>query len=278
MLKNRQGAVYTTRSPGSVGGAIERRVQTGAAKRTGGTVKDPKAQFISALLFILTVAAVSCAIINFKQQNVYRLPDDGIMWVDRSARQPSPTIRPPTNKVVALYVLPGSPGNRAGIRSGDVAYRDRRLQDQQGEKRSASAGTNRGLEQDRISHPPERRGSPDAGHHRRIRSPTTPSITNTPSASSTFALGCSCTIAVSMRHGPCISIFCVLRRSFFRRFHFTGKLNLFDQGHLLGQRGGRDSGARRLFLHFCLVYPERRKWFSSRLRVAVLYVPAIACW
>jgi len=43
-------------------------------------LKDLKTQFVSALLFVLTVAAVSCAIINFRQHRTYRLPDDGVTW------------------------------------------------------------------------------------------------------------------------------------------------------------------------------------------------------
>ena len=74
-------------------------------------MKDLKAQFVSALLFILTVAAASCAIINFRQQSLFHLPDDGITWVDRAAQ-------PDGNKVVALHVLPDSQGDRAGIRAG----------------------------------------------------------------------------------------------------------------------------------------------------------------
>ena len=82
--------MHTTGAPELAGAPDERRGTTSAAKRPGATLKDPKAQFISALLFILTVAAVSCAVINFKQQSVYRLPDDGIVWVDRSSKPPAP--------------------------------------------------------------------------------------------------------------------------------------------------------------------------------------------
>ena len=112
--------MHTTGAPELAGAPDERRGTTSAAKRPGATLKDPKAQFISALLFILTVAAVSCAVINFKQQSVYRLPDDGIVWVDRSSKPPAPGDVSDQNKVVALYVLPGSQGHRAGIRSGDI--------------------------------------------------------------------------------------------------------------------------------------------------------------
>src|ERR1035441_2663092 len=47
------------------------------------------------------------AFINFQQFNRFRLPEDGVIWVDRQA------------SVEALYVKPGSPGLNAGIHQGD---------------------------------------------------------------------------------------------------------------------------------------------------------------
>jgi hypothetical protein len=76
-------------------------------------LRDLKTQFVSALLFVLTVAAVCCATINFRQQSLYRLADDGVIWVDRvdsSGR----------NSAVALHVPPGGEAENAGIRDGDV--------------------------------------------------------------------------------------------------------------------------------------------------------------
>jgi len=78
-----------------------------------GRLRDLKTQFVSALLFILTVAAVSCALVNFRQQTLYHLPDDGVTWVDRPGADGQ-------NLVLALHVTPGSPGYNAGIHAGDV--------------------------------------------------------------------------------------------------------------------------------------------------------------
>ena len=33
--------------------------------------------------------------------------------------------------------------------------------------------------------------------------------------------------------------------------------------------------APTVFLHFCLTFPEPRKWFRQPVRVALLYVPAL---
>ena len=85
-----------------------------APLRTGGSLKDVKDQLISALLFILTVAAVSCAVVNLRQQSIYHQPDDGVIWVDRAGPQAS------ENEVVARDVRRDSPGDKFGIRPGDI--------------------------------------------------------------------------------------------------------------------------------------------------------------
>ena len=76
-------------------------------------MRDLKTQFVSALLFILTVAAVCCAILNFRQQSVFMLPDDGVIWVDRGGAKG-------TKLVTALHVTPDGQAENAGIRVGDV--------------------------------------------------------------------------------------------------------------------------------------------------------------
>src|SRR6266478_3693822 len=75
-------------------------------------MKELKQQLVSALLVILTVAAVVAAAINFQQQSRYHLPDDGVTWVDRTAGA--------ENRVTAVYLTPGSPALKAGLHDGDV--------------------------------------------------------------------------------------------------------------------------------------------------------------
>src|ERR1035437_9522464 len=69
--------------------------------------QELKFQLSTAILTILTLAAGVSAFINFQQQNHFRLPEDGVIWVDRQG------------SVDALYVKPGSPGQNAGIHSAD---------------------------------------------------------------------------------------------------------------------------------------------------------------
>src|ERR1035438_2063112 len=69
---------------------------------------------ISALgVSILTVAAVCCAIVNFRQKSLYTLPDDGVVWVDRNDAGGQ-------TSVVALHVVPSGEADNVGIRAGDA--------------------------------------------------------------------------------------------------------------------------------------------------------------
>jgi S1-C subfamily serine protease len=76
-------------------------------------VRELKQQLVSALLVIVTVAAVVAAAINLQQQSRFHLPDDGITWSDQMQGAGR------NSAVVAVYVAPGSPGEKAGIHKGD---------------------------------------------------------------------------------------------------------------------------------------------------------------
>jgi signal transduction histidine kinase len=56
-------------------------------------------------------------------------------------------------------------------------------------------------------------------------------------------------------------------------FHYTGKLNGFDKVvYFCNVAAGLL--APTVFLHFCLTFPEPRRWVRSKVWVAVLYLPA----
>ena len=56
--------------------------------------QELKFQLSTAILTILTLAAGVCAVINFEQQYRFRLPEDGVIWVDRSGGVQACTSRP----------------------------------------------------------------------------------------------------------------------------------------------------------------------------------------
>ena len=58
-------------------------------------------------------------------------------------------------------------------------------------------------------------------------------------------------------------------------FHYTGNLDAFDNlVYFVNVAAGLF--APTIFLHFCLTFPERRRWFRSRSHVGMLYLPAAA--
>jgi two-component system NtrC family sensor kinase len=62
------------------------------------------------LLAVATVGLVLLAVLNFRQESRFQQPDDGVWWVEAHS----------SAGLEATKVLPNSPGQRAGIRSGDL--------------------------------------------------------------------------------------------------------------------------------------------------------------
>ena len=86
-------------------------------------MNELKGQLRGALIVILTMAAVIAAGINFQQQKLFRIPEDGVTWVDRGPTGELSTTNeqaPGSGRVVALFIVPGSQGDKAGLRASDV--------------------------------------------------------------------------------------------------------------------------------------------------------------
>ena len=60
------------------------------------------------LLALATAGLVLLAVLNFRQESQFQQPDDQVWW------------REATGGLEAIKVLPGGPGDRAGIRVGDL--------------------------------------------------------------------------------------------------------------------------------------------------------------
>jgi PAS domain S-box-containing protein len=231
-------------------------------------MKELKRQFVSALLVIVTVAAVLAAAVNFQQQSRYHLPDDGVTWID----QGNP------DRVVAMYVAPGSPGERAGLRAGDVlvsieGFRiGRAIEATQalitlGAWRSAAYIIRN-----------------DAGHGGQEVTHTV--ITGEAERDSTIfyqyavaAVYLAIGLFVYFRRSSApraLHFFLLCLSSFIlSAFHYTGKLNNFDKVIYLGNVVA-GCLAPTLFLHFCLVFPEPQKWIRRRGAAILVYLPGLA--
>ena len=223
-------------------------------------LQELKFQLSTAILTILTLAAGVSAFINFEQQNHFRLPEDGVIWVDRHG------------SVEALYVKPASPGLNAGIHRGD------RLLDINGVRIEQATDVAKVLV--RIgawSQPKYRvltRGVELTARLVVAEQPLDRAVIYQ------YAVGTAYLIIglfVYFRRGSaqkarhfyilCLASFVSLC------FHYTGQFNSFDKVIYFGNLVA-GLVAPTVFLHFCLVFPEPRPWFRGIARTILLYVPA----
>ncbi len=240
------------------------------AKWDGRALKELKTQFANALLVILTVAAVASAIINFQQNfqldKRYRLPEDGVTWVDRLQADGK-------NIVQALHVSVRSPGENAGIRNNDVLVKIKGVRIDNAIDVSQvliRLGPWRPADYIVVRQGIEIKANVIVGER-------VPEY----AVSYQYAVGVAYLLIglfVYFRRGnaPKSLHFLILCLSSFvlSTFHYTGKLNAFDQ---VIYWGNIVAGlfAPTIFLHFCLTFPEPRGWFRGRFRLAALYVPAL---
>jgi len=233
-------------------------------------LQELKFQLSTAILTVLTIAAATAAALNYQQIHRFRLPDDGVTWVDRAGSG--------GNQVVALRVVEGGPAERAGIRTNDVLKSIQSapvLDTSDVPRRLAYVGA-----WAKASYVYERAG---------VDVPTTVIVGE---AARGIAITWQYVVGVAylaiglfvyFRRGSAYKashfyIFCLV--SFiFSCFHRTGKLNAFDQ---VIDWGNLIAGwlAPALFLHFCLTFPEPKHWLRKqwgRLTAApLLYLPGAA--
>jgi len=221
-------------------------------------LQELKFQFSTAILTVVTVAAAIAAVLNFKQIHKYPLPDDGAVWVENHGR------------VVAARLDPGGAAEFAGIRVHDVLERiqgtpvtdvndvPRLLADVSAWKQARYV---------------VRRAGVDVPVTITIRAaPRSFGITWQYLVGAVY-LGIG--FFIYLRRGSAYKarhfyLFC-LASFILSCFHYTGKLNAFDQVIYWGNVvAGWLSPA--LFLHFCATFPEPRSWYR-RWMAPVLYLP-----
>jgi signal transduction histidine kinase len=219
-------------------------------------LRELKDQLISALLVILTVAAAISAVINFQQQRKFHLPYDGVVWVDRA------------QSVKALHVDRGSPADRVFIRPGDTLV--------------SIAGRNIGEAKDVmdvLSKIPSYTNAEYVTERSGVRVPAKLIVSERvpePTVYYQYGIGIvylAIGLFVYLRRGnaaKALHFYVLCLVSFvYSTFHFTGKLNNFDQVIFYGNV---IAGllAPTIFLHFCLTFPEPRPWL--RRITFVLYI------
>jgi signal transduction histidine kinase len=230
-------------------------------------VKELRIQFANALVVILTVAAVLAGFRNFQQnfdpEKRYRLPEDGVTWVDRKTGD--------ENRVIALHVAPNSPGDKAGIKPNDrvLKIQGAPVENVLDVARALAAATlwqkaeytiNRaGIEFQPKVLIEERRPDYTVSYQYLI---------------GLAYLSIGLFVYFRRRTAPKALHFLTLCMVSFilSTFHYTGKLNTFDKVMYWGNIAA-NIFAPTIFLHFCLTFPDARGWLQKRGRAALIYLP-----
>ncbi len=229
-------------------------------------MKELKGQFVGALFVVLTVASLIAAAINFRQQLVYNLPTDGVMWVDRTAPDGH-------NYVVALDVKKGSSGESAGIHRWEVLDRIGNVKLRNSSEIPQFLFGKAWLRVDYHT------------YQENIEVKKTVRIeVNGPDASLYYLtavglayLGIGLFVYFRRESAPKARHFFLLCLCSFiySCFHYTGKLNTFDKVVYWGNVGAGFL-APALFLHFCLTFPATPRRLRGAFRQGLIYLPALA--
>jgi hypothetical protein len=230
-----------------------------------------KSQFLGALLVVLTLTAIICAGVNYQQQRRFHLPEDGVTWMDAPAGDGA--------EVLAAYVQPGGPADRAGIRRGDrlrriapienapsVAVRQATDVVQLLFRTGVWGKATYSLERDGVEITAKVIVA-DANRDRALYAQ--------------YAVGAAYLIIglfvfFRRNRAPRALHFYLLCLASFvlHTFHYTGKLNAFDTAIYVGNVVA-GLLAPALFLHFCLTFPEGRRPLPLRHAVSI-YLPAVS--
>ena len=224
--------------------------------------KDFQIRFTAGVLFLLTAAAGVFAWINFQKEHEFKIPYDGVWWVERGGH------------LVAERVQANGPGDKAGIREGDqlVAVARREVKNIPAlERQIFGVGVwskttysvlrhSVPLDSDVILVPAER------------------SLNDWLRLIALIYLGIGIYVLLRRWTAPSSThfyIFCLFSFVLYA-FHYTGKLNLFDW-IVYWANVAAWMVQPAMLLHFVLTFPEKRALVNKqRSMVAVVYLPGLA--
>lgn len=230
-------------------------------------LQELRFQVSTAVLTVITIAAMVAAVVNFDQLRRFRLADDGVTWVD----EPTGGQLPKT--VRAYRIAPGSGADLAGMRAGDTLVKIN------------GTPVGKALEVPQIlagvgawnyaSYAWVRGNIPVGAKVIVGEAPHDRSINFLYIAGAAY-LGIGLFVFFRRGNAPRARhffLFC-LASFIYSTFHYTGKLNAFDQ---VIYWGSLTAGwlAPTLFLHFCLIFPEPRSWYRGGFHAPLLYLPGL---
>src|SRR5579872_853204 len=223
--------------------------------------RESQVRSVAVLLFLLTVAAVVFAGFNFRKENQFSAPDDGVSWVESGG------------SLTAEGVEPNGPAAKSGIKMGDrlTAVNGREVRDMADFERQVyrtgvwSKATYSLMRQS------------VALESSVILVPADRSLNNWLRLIALIYLGIGVYVLLRRWTAPGSThfyIFCLV--SFIAySFKYTGKLNDFDWTIYWGNIVAWVLQPA-LFLHFVLTFPEKRKFVQSRPSLlGLVYLPGV---
>ena len=213
------------------------------------------------VLALATLTAVIYAWINFRQREIYEIPDDGVAWLDT------------TTGAQAWKVTPNSPAARAGIRAEDilVAINDVPVHNQvQVTKRLWRAGL-----WSQVRYKLTRNGREFETPLITVPAEKPASIENYERVVGLLYLFIGLFIFVRRWNAPRaihFYVFCLVSFVLFS-FHYSGKLDAFDY-EIYWAKIASLMLAPALLFHFALVFPERAEGAAKSFsKLALVYGP-----
>ena len=224
--------------------------------------RESQARFVAVLLFLVTVAAVVFAGLNFQKERESTAPDDGVVWVERGGH------------LVADQLVPDGSGAKSGIKAGDelVAVSGQEIKNTSGlERQMYRTGV-----YSKATYTISRGGvTLDSSV---ILVPADRSLNNWLRLIALIYLGIGVYVLLRRWTAPGSThfyIFCLV--SFIAySFKYTYKLNDFDT-IILWSNIVAWLLQPALFLHFVLTFPEKRQFVRRHpWLVALAYLPGMA--
>ena len=213
------------------------------------------------VLALATLTAAIYAWINFRQREVYDIPDDGVAWLDTTAG------------AEAWNVTPNSPAARAGIRTKDIliAINDGAVHNQvQVTKRLFRAGL-----WTQVRYKLVRDGREFETRLITVPAEKPASIENYERVVGLLYLFIGLFIFIRRWNAPRaihFYVFCLVSFVLFA-FHYTGKLDAFDY-EIYWAKIAALMMAPALLFHFALVFPERTEGAAKSFsKLALVYGP-----
>ncbi len=225
-------------------------------------------QFAGTLLLLLAVAAVFAAILSLNHLRAFPLHDDGVTWVDHKTSDGQ-------NHVLASYISPGGPGDKAGVRVGDELLKIQSfpirtaLQVPQALWAIPLPGPTP------ASYVLRRDGIEFQKNYIFIQAARRDSALYYQYAVGFFYLAIGLFVYYRRTNAAKSLHFFILCLVSFPAccFHYSGKLNTFDEGMYWGNLAA-GLFAPAIFLHFCLSFHVCPRFLQRRGAWLVLYAPS----